>query len=130
MLGLDSSAIIDFADGDLSLKKLLESNKEPLVVNQISYLEIMFGIDLSNEDYKGEEDFYDHFFKNALDLNLDIAASKKASEVYWDLKKKGVTIDNFDCAIVGIYLANGINKIITRNVKHFENIKGLKVISY
>ena len=44
-------------------------------------------------------------------------------------KKFGVPKE-FDCTIAGVYLSNNINKIITKNVKRFENILGLKVISY
>lgn len=39
-------------------------------------------------------------------------------------------IGRFDSMIAGILLANGVDKIITKNVKHFEKIKGLRVISY
>ena len=130
MIGLDSSAIIDFANGDESLKHLLDSLHEPIAINQINCFEIMLGMDLDNENYKMEEDFYDNFFQNVLNFNLDINCSKEASQIYWYLKKKGKTIDNFDCTIAGIYLNNGVNKIITRNIKHFENIEGLNVISY
>lgn len=130
MIGLDSCAIIDFADGNESLKKFLDEIKEPLAVNQISYLEIMFGLDLDNENYKMEEDFYDNFFQSISNLELDNAASKKASHIFWDLRKKGKSIEEFDCIIAGIYLSNSIDKIITKNAKHFSKIKGLKVLNY
>jgi len=130
MIGLDSCAIIDFANGDASLKLLLDNINEPMAINQISCFEIMLGMDLDNENYKMEEDFYNNFFQSVLNLNLDIDCSKKASQIYWDLRRKGKIIDDFDCAIASIYLNSGVNKIITRNIKHFENVKGLKVISY
>jgi len=130
MIGLDSTAIIDFAEGNKDLKKLLDKIKEPLAVNYISYLEIMFGIDLEDENYKFEEDFYDNLFLSLFTLDLDVSACKESSRIYWYMSKKGIEIGKFDCAIAGIYLSNGVNKIITRNVKHFENILGLKVISY
>ena len=61
---------------------------------------------------------------------MDIKSSKKAAEIFYDLKRKGFDIGQFDCMIASIFLMNGVNKIITRNVKHFINIPGLKVISY
>ena len=39
-------------------------------------------------------------------------------------------IDKFDCVISSIFIANGINKILTGNPKHFTRIKELEVISY
>lgn len=57
-------------------------------------------------------------------------ASVQASELFWKLRKKGITLGKFDCTIAAIFLSNGISKIITKNQKHFEDIPGLKVISY
>lgn len=127
---MDSSTIIDFFRKNESLKKVLETIDEPLVINRISYLEIMFGLDFSNPSHKIEEDFCDGLFDSLIIFDLDKQGCKKSSEIFWYLKKKGKIIELFDCAIAGIYLSNGINKIITRNKKHFENIKGLEVISY
>jgi|SRR3989338_519061 len=130
MIGLDSSAVIDFFKGNKQLRVVLEDTNEPLVLNRISYLEIMFGIDFSKTAYELEEGFYDDLFKSLLVFELNAKSSKKSSEVLWNLKKMGKTIELLDCTIAGVYLSNGIDKILTRNKKHFENVKGLKVISY
>ena len=46
------------------------------------------------------------------------------------LDKQGLTINQNDCLIASIILKNGFNKILTRNKKHFERIKNLKVVGY
>ncbi len=130
MIGLDTSAIIDIFRGDEAIKKALENIEEPLAVTQLSYLELMFGLDPKNEKHKVEESFYDEFFKSLLKLNLTNQSCKKASEIFWRLKKEGKTIEQFDCVIAGIFLANGINSLLSKNTKHFDNISGLKVIEY
>ena len=130
MIGIDSSAIIDFFKGDMALKQLFENLDEPIVINQISYLEVMFGLNFDKKEHQMEEMFYDDLFNSLINLQLDSNACKKASKILWQLKTKGNLIEPFDCAIAGIYLANGIDKIITRNVKHFSLISELKVISY
>ena len=130
MIGLDSCAIIDFYRGDLNIKNLIESCEEILVVNNICYLEIINGIDYENSKHKTEEKYYDYFFESLKNLNLDIKSCKKSSEILWDQKKQGKIIEVFDCVIAGIYLSNGVKKIITRNKKHFENIKDLEIVSY
>ena len=130
MIGLDTSSVIDFFKGDDSLKELLESVNEPIVVNQIIYLEAMFGLDSDNKKHNNEELFYDDLFNSLINFELDSSASKKSANIFWELRKRGKIIEAFDCAIAGIYLVNGVDKIITRNVKHFEKIKGLKVMSY
>jgi len=53
-----------------------------------------------------------------------------ASEIFWSLKKEGKEIEQFDCVIAALLISNCINKILTRNSKHFEKIKKLEVISY
>lgn len=130
MIGIDTSAIIDIFKGSASIKEILLGINEPLIVTEISYLELMFGLDIKNLKYKKEEKYYDEFFQSFLTLNLNDKACKKASEIFWDLKKKGKAIEQFDCIIAGIFLSNGIDKIISKNIKHFSNIIGLKVVPY
>ncbi len=130
MIGLDSSALIDFFRGDPSLKKLLDSIDDELVVNRVNYLEVMFGLNFEDGSDKKEEDFYDNLFSSLFCFDLTFVASKRAGHVFSELKKKGALIEPFDCAIAGIYLSNGVTKIITKNVKHFERIKDLEVLSY
>ena len=130
MIGMDSSAIIDLFGNDSSLIKLLEGMDEEIVLNQMSFYELMIGLDFDNLIHKKEENFYDELFEDYKNLSLDKNSSKKASKISFELKKDGKIIGDFDCIIAGIYLTNGVNKIITRNVKHFERIKGMKVIGY
>ena len=130
MMGLDTTALIDLFKDSKGIKGVLANINEEAVLNHILYLELMFGLTFKNLEHKDEEKFYDALFNSYAVLNLDFNSSKKSSEILNDLKKSGKTIGLFDCTIAGIYLANGINKILTRNKKHFENIKGLTVISY
>ncbi|MCD6227787.1 type II toxin-antitoxin system VapC family toxin [Candidatus Micrarchaeota archaeon] len=63
-------------------------------------------------------------------LPMNRAAADTAAEIYNNLKKMGKPIDEPDYLIAGICLSNGIKTIVTQNKKHFEKIKGLKVIYY
>jgi len=128
MIGLDTTAIIDIFKGERGIKKLLEKIDEPFVSTIINYQEIMFGLNFEDLNHKKEESYYDEFFKELIIFSLDAKSSKRATEIFWKLKQKGG--GRFDCMIAGIFLSNGVNKIITRNVKHFENVKGLRVVCY
>lgn len=130
MICLDTTAIIDIFKGNKELKVLLEETNGPLATTRINYLEIMFGLNFDNSVHKKEESYYDEFFKEILILEIDNSSSKKASSIFWNLKNKGKIIGKFDCVIAGILLSKGFNKIITKNIKHFENIKELKVRGY
>ena len=130
MIGLDSTAIIDLFRKDKSIGDLISSLDDQVAVTQINYLEVMLGLDFDNLKHKIEENYYDKLFNDFVNFDLDILTSKKAAEIANSLRKKGETIDPFDCAIAGILIQNGVKKIITRNIKHFSKIKGLDVISY
>ena len=130
MIGLDTTAIIDIFKNEKSIISLLLEIEEQISSTQINYQEIMFGLDLTKEEHKKEKEKYDNFFKNVIYFTLSDDSVVKASEIFWGLKRQKKEAERFDSMIAGILLSNGINKIITKNVKHFENIKGLEVISY
>ena len=130
MIGLDTTAIVDLFKGVSDIKPILELYKEPKAITDLSYAELLFGLNQKIPQHKTEEKFYDSFFKSTITLSLDKIAIKKAAYIFWSLKRKGQEIGQFDCLIAGIFLANGITKIITRNKKHFDKIPGLQVISY
>jgi len=130
MIGIDTCAVIDLFKGDKQIISLLSDISEKVCITYINYLELIFGLDIENIKHKSEEEFYDHIMENYTVYNLDIESCKKARELFFLLKKKGNTIDDMDYAIAGILLSNGVNKIITKNKKHFENIPGVKVLSY
>jgi predicted nucleic acid-binding protein len=130
MIGLDTSAIIDLFKGDEKIKLFLEKNKEPLAVTMISYLELFFGLDTTHQKHVDEGNYYKSFFKDVYLFDLTTLSCEKASKLFWNLKKQGKEIEQFDCTIAGIFLTNGINKILTKNPKHFERITEARVIDY
>ncbi len=130
MIILDTTALIDLYRKDSELQKILENVEEDLAITIVNYQEIFFGLNPKDQKYKEELDFYEKLFNNLILIDMDKNSVKEASFLFWELSSKGMIIEEPDCLIAGIYLTNRVNKIITRNVKHFERIKGLKVISY
>lgn len=133
MIGLDTSAVIDLFKKDASLIKLLEKindSNDKVALNQITYLELMFGLNFEDESSKREEEYYDSLFGSSIVIQLNNSSSKKAAKISLQLKKIGKTIEQSDCTIAAVFITNGINKILTRNKKHFENIKELEIVEY
>mgnify|MGYP001578020403 CR=1 FL=1 len=130
MIGLDTSVIIDIFKGEEKIKQFLENNKEPLAATIMSYLELFFGLDYKNPKHKEEGEYYTDFFKSVYNLDVSKDACEEASKIFWDLKKEGKSIEQFDCVIAAIFITKGITKILTRNSKHFDKIRELKVLSY
>ena len=58
-------------------------------------------------------------------LNYDAAI--KAAEISGTLDRRGMGIDPLDVLVAAITLVNGAESLVTRNVSHFERIRGLNV---
>ena|SRR6056297_2004925 len=127
MIGLDTTAIIDFFRGEEKLKTILQG---PVATTSLNYLEIQFGIDYDDKKRDQEIQYYEEFFNNTHHIELNKTIAKRASHIVWQLRKQGKTIGKIDATIAASYLEYGITTILTRNKKHFENIQGLEVISY
>ncbi|MHA1301064.1 MAG: type II toxin-antitoxin system VapC family toxin [Candidatus Helarchaeota archaeon] len=135
MIMLDTTACIDFLNGDPKIKKAIFKSDQMLYITTITVYEVCIGLERTKR--KKSEKRYKFLFKrwlefiNALQvLSLDIKGSEKAAEIYDKLDSQGIKIDDNDILIVGIMLSNGIIQILTRNVEHFKKIKEIKVIGY
>lgn len=130
MIGLDTSAIIDVFKGEEKIKGFLENSREPLAGTIMSYLELFFGLNPKDPKHVMEGKYYQEFFKSLYNIDLTKDACEESSKIFWQLKKEGRTIEQFDCVIAALFITNGIKKILTRNPKHFERIKQLEIIHY
>lgn len=62
-------------------------------------------------------------------LPLDTRALDISADVYQDLRRQGALLEDADILIAGIALANDA-VLVTRNLKHFERIDGLRLESW
>ena len=126
MVCLDSDVLINFLRKDAKTIRLFEnlrSRKETLSITSINSFELIKGISrLSNMDQTQVLIFLSNF--KIYDFNFD--SSKKAADIFNDLKSKGEIIELPDIMIASITIANN-ESLITGNINHFERINGLKV---
>ena len=131
MICLDTTFILDLLkkrqDSVVALKSL--SGKE-LASTEINYFEVLFGVFKRREMTQHELDLVQEFFSSIKLLTLNNLGAYKAAEIGGELSRKGLTIESQDILIAGICLANNCETIITKDVRHFSRIKGLKVESY
>ena len=130
MIGLDTGAIIDLFRGDKKIVGLLENSGETFASTVLNYQELLFGLDPGNGIHKIEGDYYEKLFQNLTMFNLEPGSAKKSSEIFWEMRKRGMDAGKFDAIIAGIFLSNGVKQIVTRNKRHFSGIKELRVVSY
>ncbi|MBD3198337.1 MAG: PIN domain-containing protein [Candidatus Lokiarchaeota archaeon] len=135
MIILDSTACIDYLKGNKELKNLLDNSIDILGITSISVYEIFIGLErtkrkISEARYNYLTKNWNKLVSNIQILSLGIKEAIKSSEIYDDLSSKGKIIEDNDILIAGIMLSNGINKIVTKNKRHFNRIKPLEIISY
>lgn len=113
-----------------ALKKLseIEKNKESQSTTSLTVFELSVGISMTklpDEERKKIEEQLQKF--SIYDFNVKYAY--RGGLELGKLFKKGNPIDPVDAQIAGIALTEN-EKVVTRNIKHFNKIEGLEVESY
>lgn len=125
---LDTTFLVDLLRGKRETMKVMNSG-EPLLTTQINMYEVIKGLFLNNITSSKLAEVIE-MFDNIRVLPFDDNAVIKSAEIYSNFTKKGLEIHNFDCMIAGIALSKNINKIVTKNIRHFKKIKGIQVETY
>lgn len=125
----DTTFIIDLSEGDVkAAAKLRELNerKEPLAITVITQYEMLRG---SGKLSEKEHFVVNDLIKKSMVIPLEPENASAAGIINYKLRKKGTHIGSRDCLIAGIVLT-GNDVLITRNVKDFSKIEGLKIETY
>jgi predicted nucleic acid-binding protein len=107
-------------------KKYLE-NYDSINFSIITYYEILNGL-LYKDARNQLKRFLDFAELNKI-LPLTVSATKRAAEIYANLRKTGEPIGHTDCLIAGVALTNNL-QLITNNLGHFRRIEGLEIVNW
>jgi len=123
---VDTDVLIDAMKAENDAKDLLLKivEKEPLYITQINEYELYKGAHLS--EHKEHIEQVKKFLSGFQVFVLNIDSIAIAARTFSELSKKGELIDDFDILIASICIANN-QKLVTRNIKHFSRIPGLKL---
>lgn len=127
----DTSFVIDIMNKDVgAVKKLNEivSRGELGVITTPTLFELYSGMARSTKQ-EAEKQKILYTISQLLVWHLEPRGAEKGGEIDGKLITEGQKIDPIDSMIAGIAMANG-EKLLTRNVKHFSKIAGLKVETY
>ncbi len=127
----DSSFIIDIMRNKNSavLKlKDLASKGEPLLVTPLTIFELSSGVALCNRSEDEKKKILTITQKLPI-AHLTTIAAELGGELDGSLKKKGNTLDPIDLLIGAIALSRN-ELVITKNVKDFQRIDGLRIEHY
>lgn len=131
MVCLDTTTMIDFLKGEakaIAMVQEIEWEGERVSITTPTVLEIVRGLDIKHVTAQ-EKVMVDEFIDTVRILSLNRDAAILAGVIEADLERSGMRLDLADIMIGSIAMVND-EVLITRNVKHFKGIKGLKVMNY
>lgn len=131
MVCLDTSSAVDIIRGSeqiISLEEKIDESEEEITITTPTIMELSKGASLSSKAH-GEKEKIHEFLSSFTILELDKESAILAGEIEADLRKKGEFIGIEDIMIAAIVIHNN-EILLTRNKKHFEKIRDLKIKTY
>ena len=127
----DTSFLIDIMKYDKdAIKKAEEIEKKgnTIAITSISIFELFIGVTLSIKQDQ-ERNKINRIINGLSIISFDEDSAREAGRIFAQKRKNGTVIEPEDSMIAGI--CSRRNEIlITRNIKHFSDIEGLRVESY
>ncbi len=129
MIVLDTSFIIDYFRGVEATYGLIDKG-EDIAITTITYHEIMTG--LKRRRRKKEEKIFKKFFSEVRILPFDIRAAEESCSIAAKLLAVGKEVNALDILIAGIAIANGAEKIITKDsdFEEIARVSDIEVVLY
>lgn len=97
-----------------------------VTLNAVSYFETRRGL---KPEMVRKRMLFEALLQQADLLGLERSELDVAATIYRDLRDRGAPLEDADVLIAGIVLANDA-VLVTRNLKHFERVEGLKLESW
>jgi tRNA(fMet)-specific endonuclease VapC len=127
----DTSFLIDLMLDDASaIEKAQELERAGIAISvgASTIFELYVGVSFSKKAQK-ERSKIISTISGMPQLPLDNESAIAAGLIYGEKRRSGATIDPEDAMLAGISKVRD-DPVLTRNVKHFSNIEGVKVESY
>lgn len=128
---LDTSFLIDVIRKSKSVKELLNKidKHRPHVTNTIVAHEFLVGTYGASNPEK-ELKIRNDLLNRMIILPFDLNAANRSVQIEAELRKQGELIGGADMLIVGTMLSRGITTIVTKNIKHFEKISEIQILTW
>ena len=129
MYVLDTNTVLDYFKGKGSVaKNLLAVPPSEVGLPAIVAYEVWVGV-LGSQNVRRRQTQYEQFLAHVEVLAFDAAVSRRAAELRHALEKRGEGIGPLDTLIAATALAQNAT-LVTRNVREFGRVEGLKVIDW
>ena len=126
---LDTTAIIDYLRGNKEIIDVIDAFDGEINSSYLCLAELYEGVYRSPNSDKVEKRIGSFFSTLSVVYALDREICKTFGCLRSTLNKAGIRIEDIDIFIAATCIAHNAS-LVTRNIKHFSRIKGLKVIGY
>ena len=130
MIFLDSDVLSYYFSGNQivygKMEKAIKTG-ENIALTAINVYEILKGFKWRKNENK--EILFKRFLEKIPVFPLDDDVIELAANIYADLRVSGITIGDADIIIASTVIRNN-GKLATNNVKHYRNIKNLKLVDW
>ncbi|MDG6996734.1 MAG: PIN domain-containing protein [Nitrososphaerota archaeon] len=127
----DTNFLIDIMANNVAAVKKAKELQESgvgILVGAPSIFELYVGVSLSKRSEEERSKIISTISSLAT-LSLDSEAARVSGVIYGEKYKTGLKIDSEDAMLAGIAKIHN-KSVLTRNVKHFTGIDGVKVETY
>ncbi len=124
---LDTDIIVEYLRNNMELIEKIEQlgKDKRLSTTTITLCELYYGVYKGSSSEKHLKAFFD--FVSCLNiLTPDLDSCVAFGQIKNQLRNCGKMIGDFDIVIASIAVSNNLS-VVTRNIKHYENIEGLKI---
>ena len=126
---IDSSAIIAAERGKLDWEQLLAAHaQEPSAISVITASELLHGVHRANESTRAaREAFVERILSSLAVVPLDLQIARVHASLSAPIAAAGQPVGAHDLLIAASAIAMGYS-VVTRDLRSFPRIQGLKVI--
>ena len=128
---LDTTLLIDFLKGNKdAIRKMQDLEGDEIATTMHNVFEVTVGIYKKNKGTESELISFERMLAGMAFLDFDWNSSLMAAQISVQMIRSGKEINLVDCFIAGSMASKGYDTIVTRDVGHFNRIKGIKVEKY
>lgn len=128
---LDTCVIIDALRGHEMASAILTEvaeDERPVYVSTITRYELLQALPRGDRGHR-QVAAVEHILRTIATLDFDDHAAEEAARISQELRAAGTPIGQLDTMIAGTAVAHGC-EVVTRNERHFQRVKHLRVQSY
>ena len=131
---LDSSILIDFDRRSFDVGEMLEALRVPraeaITISAITLMKFANGVALADSQARvaHRTQFLEDLRATLPILPFGSDLAVRTGLLNGDLRKRGITVGSLDLMMIGVTAVVAGFSVVTRNVRHFRLIPGLKVV--